>query len=73
MTIEKIDYDLCTGCGICFQTCPMDVIRIDETSKKPVIKYIDDCMCCDFCEEHCPQHAIYVSPEKHAPLMLSWY
>jgi NAD-dependent dihydropyrimidine dehydrogenase PreA subunit len=50
----------------------MDVIRMDETTQKAVIKYPEECMCCDYCEYDCPVDAIYVSPEKYAPLMVSW-
>ena len=72
MSIERIDPDLCTGCGICVDSCTMDVIRMDEKSQKAVIKYPDDCMLCVFCEEDCPVGAIYVSPEKKMLPLLSW-
>lgn len=72
MSIESIDTELCTGCGLCVDACPMDVIRIEKTNKKAIIKYLEDCMCCSWCEIDCPQNAIYVSPEKYAPLMVSW-
>ena len=72
MSIERIDAELCTGCGICVDSCSMDVIRIDEQSKKAVIVYPDECMLCDFCELDCPENAIYVSPIKYAPVMVSW-
>jgi len=29
MTIEIIDLELCNGCGVCMDTCPLDVIRLD--------------------------------------------
>jgi len=29
MSIEKIDLELCTGCGVCVNNCPMDVLRLD--------------------------------------------
>jgi len=72
MTIERIDLQLCTGCGICVNSCSMDVIRMDQENKKATIKYPEECMCCGFCELDCPENAIYVSPEKHSPLMVSW-
>ena len=72
MSIEKIDSELCNGCGICVNICPMDVIRMDEEGKKAVIKYPEDCMLCEFCVEDCPENAIYISPEKSSPLIVSW-
>jgi NAD-dependent dihydropyrimidine dehydrogenase PreA subunit len=72
MTIERIDPQLCTGCGICVNSCSMDVIRMDEEGQKATIKYPEECMCCGFCELDCPKNAIFVSPEKHAPVMVSW-
>lgn len=37
-----------------------------------VITYADDCMLCELCSYECPRNAIYVSPEKHEPLLLAW-
>jgi NAD-dependent dihydropyrimidine dehydrogenase PreA subunit len=72
MVIERIDPELCNGCGICVNTCSMDVIRMDEENKKAIIKYPADCMCCDYCELDCPKQAIYVSPVKNASVMVAW-
>jgi len=72
LTIECIDNALCTGCGICVASCPMDVIRMDDKSKKAIIKYPDDCMLCQWCLLDCPQNAIRISPEKYSPLLTSW-
>ena len=72
MSIERIAPELCNGCGICVNSCPLDVIRMDEENKRAIIKYPEDCMLCDWCELDCPEGAIYVSPVKSAPLIVSW-
>ena len=72
MSIEKIDPDLCTGCGICVNSCSVDVIRMDEEAQKAIIQYPQDCMLCEFCVLDCPEDAITVTPDKEAPLIVSW-
>ena len=72
MAIERIDPELCNGCGICVNSCPTDVIRMDKKSKKAVIKYPEDCLLCGWCLDACPEDAIYISPVKTSPLILSW-
>jgi len=72
MTIEKINSRKCDGCGICVNSCPLDVIRMDEKRHKAIIAYPQECNNCDYCELDCPQQAIYVNPERHSPLMVGW-
>lgn len=67
MPIERIDGNLCNGCGICVNSCCMDVIRMND-NKKAIISYPEDCMLCGICEVDCPQKAIYVSPTKYIPV-----
>lgn len=68
--INPIDHEKCIGCGHCVVACPVDVIRMQDG--QAVAKYPEDCMCCACCEDDCPVGAIFVSPEKHDPLMVSW-
>lgn len=72
MAVNPMDMTKCIRCGMCEYFCPMDVIRFDHENKKPYIAYIEDCMICGLCENRCPVHAISLSPDKPAPLMLSW-
>jgi NAD-dependent dihydropyrimidine dehydrogenase PreA subunit len=72
MGIRRIDNNLCMGCGICVDHCPMDVIRVDKKTKKAFIKYIRDCQSCFLCERDCPRDAIYVSPDKERRIPLPW-
>jgi NAD-dependent dihydropyrimidine dehydrogenase PreA subunit len=72
MSIKEIDQDLCTGCGICVESCSVDVIRMDDDSQKAVIRYPQDCMLCELCSLDCPVDAITVTPDKEAPLIVSW-
>jgi len=64
MAIERLDHDMCIGCNICFNCCPHDIFRIDEETRKPIIKYAEDCVACWACESFCPVDAIYVSPSR---------
>ena len=72
MAIEKIDQKACTGCGLCVNSCQMDVIRMDEAGEKAVICYSEECMCCEQCVLDCPSEAIIVTPYKSTPFITSW-
>jgi NAD-dependent dihydropyrimidine dehydrogenase PreA subunit len=68
----KIDTKLCTGCGVCVNSCPCDVFRIEKNVKKAVTKYPEDCMLCWLCLNDCPTKAIKIIPENKSLLTLSW-
>ena len=72
MAIESIDSALCAGCGICVDTCPMDVIRMDDDSGKAFIKYPNDCIICEWCAQDCPEKAITVTDGKTSRFIRSW-
>ncbi len=73
MCIKKIDEELCNGCGICVDSCPMDVIRMNDITEKAFIAFGSDCDTCFMCEMDCPTGAIYVTPESSRPLIVSPY
>ena len=62
--IQRIQTEVCVGCGQCVAKCPLDVLRIQ--GGKAVIAYPDDCMTCYLCEYACPTGAIFVHPFKEA-------
>jgi NAD-dependent dihydropyrimidine dehydrogenase PreA subunit len=72
MPIERVDLTKCNGCKVCIDACPMDVIRLDEATKKAVIKYRKDCIVCFNCEEDCPTQAIYVNPHRFSQVPPAW-
>lgn len=73
MAIDKIDQEICTGCGICFGICPQDVIRMDKKTKKAKIKYPEDCVACWACEVFCPVEAIQVSLSQPIKIPYPWH
>ncbi len=72
MGIKTIDEDLCNGCAVCIDSCPMDVIRFDKKKEKAYPAYPGDCTTCYLCEMDCAVEAIYVSPEATRPIVLPW-
>jgi NAD-dependent dihydropyrimidine dehydrogenase PreA subunit len=72
MAIEHIDPELCTGCGICVNSCEYDVIRMDEETDMAKIVYQDDCILCCQCKKDCPEDAIHVDPGLYIPITTAW-
>jgi NAD-dependent dihydropyrimidine dehydrogenase PreA subunit len=51
----KVNSDICTGCGICIDNCPMEAIELVNG-----VAFIDGKKCnnCHQCENDCPVEAI---------------
>lgn len=70
MAVETIDYEVCSDCGECYDTCPLDVY--DRVGSKYYIAHREDCMACFLCEIDCPQDCIYIGPERSRPVVLPY-
>jgi len=52
------DYEKCSGCGRCYDLCPMDVIGWNKEKNQPTPDYSEDCWFCGSCWLECPDRAI---------------
>jgi protein-S-isoprenylcysteine O-methyltransferase Ste14 len=65
-TYVAVDWDICTGCGICLNVCPQQLFEWVETSghptseKKAFPARESDCLECYKCDTKCPVHAIKI-------------
>jgi NAD-dependent dihydropyrimidine dehydrogenase PreA subunit len=67
MPIKSLDSEVCTGCKICVDACPEDVLRMNEAERKAQIVYPEDCIACWVCEWFCPVKCIEVSRDPARP------
>ena len=51
-----IDEEKCKGCGECVETCPAEVLELQD--EKAVVVNPDDCLECGSCVEVCEEGAI---------------
>lgn len=56
----EFNIEKCTGCGMCTQVCPHNVLSIDNG--KALIVDKDSCMECGACAGNCPFMALNVKP-----------
>ncbi len=68
MPIKGLISEMCTGCRICVDICPEDVLRFNEDERKSYIAYPQDCVACLVCEYFCPVNCIEVSVDKARPV-----
>ena len=55
----RIDYDKCTGCGLCLLTCGNDVFRWYPEGNLPIVANPGNCVLgCTTCAKLCPEDAI---------------
>jgi NAD-dependent dihydropyrimidine dehydrogenase PreA subunit len=55
----NVNFDKCTGCGVCNSVCPADVYGPVKDGKTQVAKP-GECIGCRACESQCPENAIQI-------------
>ncbi len=64
-TYVAVDWDVCTGDGVCLSVCPVSLYDWGETpdgQKKSDPVRQPDCIQCLACETQCPTQAIKITP-----------
>lgn len=69
-TVVTIDEQLCIGCTLCIQACPVDAILGAAKLMHTVIE--SECTGCDLCIPPCPVDCIYITPVKPDPKTWGW-
>ena len=61
-TAFTVDEDLCIGCGICADACPMKILEIEDDIC--IMTDESKCLECGTCIRECPQDAIVIPGVK---------
>lgn len=63
--MPPIILSMCTGCGICYDICPGDVLRMDDKQGLAKVEYPNECWHCGACRLDCPYDAVaYLFPPQ---------
>lgn len=69
-TVVIIDEQVCIGCTLCIQACPVDAILGAAKQMHTVIA--DECTGCDLCIPPCPVDCIHVVPVRETIETWTW-
>ncbi len=56
-----VDKDMCIGCGICIEECPVDAIAMENEVAEI---HMSDCIHCGRCHDVCDQEAVRHDSER---------
>ncbi len=68
--VAWIDEDVCIGCTLCYQACPVDAIL--GAAKQMHTILIDECTGCELCVAPCPVDCVHMVPVKVEPNTWKW-
>lgn len=69
-TVVYIDEEICIGCTLCIQACPVDAIVGAAKLMHTIIE--NECTGCDLCIPVCPVDCIYVKPITETMTTWKW-
>ncbi len=69
-TVAIIDENVCIGCTLCIQACPVDAILGAAKQMHTVIE--EECTGCELCIEPCPVDCIDMVPIPETPGTWRW-
>lgn len=72
MSVQRYDLNACIGCQSCVKVCPMDVFRFNETLRKSVIAYPENCQSCGQCFVNCPGRSLTISNDMYGYAMTAY-
>jgi formate hydrogenlyase subunit 6/NADH:ubiquinone oxidoreductase subunit I len=69
----RFDEDKCTGCNLCVDVCPTDVMMPNpEKGQAPMVLYAEECWYCGGCVEECPNGAIRMVHPTNQRISVNW-
>jgi len=69
-TVVIIDENICIGCTLCIQACPVDAILGAAKQMHTIIE--EECTGCNLCIPPCPVECIYIVPVKKTLQNWTW-
>jgi len=61
MYIVSVNQDICEGCGDCIDSCPVEILSLNDTGKAYVSGDEAECMGCESCVAVCESGAITIT------------
>ena len=72
MSVQRYDLNKCIGCKMCETVCPMDVFRFDESARKSVIAYPENCQSCGQCFVNCMGRSLTIVDDMYGYAMTAY-